>query len=500
MKHLLFLALLVCAACSTSPTPIAQRATDASSATVTVTPTPNRTATLVGIFAMRTATAQSEKTHQTATAASRKATVQAYTPTPTLTPTRTPVVFDPHTSGTYTPAPAALCPLVTPVQNPNLDFFVLDLGKEGVMEIEKNTLVFLNQFGSEPLIKALREQGRVADKDFAFQDFTYDGVPEFSFGAIVFYIMGCIDGKYQTLFETEVSGYSWPDSIVLVKDGNRNGLPEIILNGGYATQGWHEYQIIEWDGQQFSKLALPYYPHPDERAIPVKVGSSIGYRDLNHDGILEIVVQTGIPTWEIYTSGLPWRNETLYFKWDGRHYIRYASEFASPIYRFQAVQDADQFVLLGEYDRALDLYQQAIFSDTLEWWSPERRAFEQDHYYNPDTKPPSPFSNSSEYPQLAAYARYRIIVLHLLQGHTSAAQIVYDTLQEKFPAGNAGHPYAEMAAAFWASYQTTPQIASACAHAIAYAGQHPEILIPLGSDYHGDQSRQYKPEDVCPFN
>jgi hypothetical protein len=38
-----------------------------------------------------------------------------------------------------------------------------------------------------------------------------------------------------------------------------------------------------------------------------------------------------------------------------------------------------------------------------------------------------------------------------------------------------------------------------CAAAIQYAVEHPEILIPLGSDYHGWQSHIYEPADVCPF-
>lgn len=32
-----------------------------------------------------------------------------------------------------------------------------------------------------------------------------------------------------------------------------------------------------------------------------------------------------------------------------------------------------------------------------------------------------------------------------------------------------------------------------------YAVEHPDILIPLGSDYHGAQSHIYVPADVCPF-
>ena len=35
--------------------------------------------------------------------------------------------------------------------------------------------------------------------------------------------------------------------------------------------------------------------------------------------------------------------------------------------------------------------------------------------------------------------------------------------------------------------------------AIQYATKHPEILVPLGSDYHGAQSHTYAAADVCPF-
>ncbi|MFN8427531.1 MAG: hypothetical protein U0X87_14890 [Anaerolineales bacterium] len=38
-----------------------------------------------------------------------------------------------------------------------------------------------------------------------------------------------------------------------------------------------------------------------------------------------------------------------------------------------------------------------------------------------------------------------------------------------------------------------------CAAAINTRSEHPDILIPLGSDYHGAQSHIYVPEDVCPF-
>ncbi len=61
------------------------------------------------------------------------------------------------------------------------------------------------------------------------------------------------------------------------------------------------------------------------------------------------------------------------------------------------------------------------------------------------------------------------------------------------------HPYVEMATAFWEAYQSTHRMYDGCVAAIQYAVEHPEILIPLGSDYHGSQSHIYVPADVCPF-
>jgi|GEM_PF-6498924 len=56
-----------------------------------------------------------------------------------------------------------------------------------------------------------------------------------------------------------------------------------------------------------------------------------------------------------------------------------------------------------------------------------------------------------------------------------------------------------MATAFWEAHQNTGKMYNACAAAIAYADAHPEILVPLGSGYHGWPSHKYTPADICPF-
>jgi hypothetical protein len=91
------------------------------------------------------------------------------------------------------------------------------------------------------------------------------------------------------------------------------------------------------------------------------------------------------------------------------------------------------------------------------------------------------------------------MLIHLVQGNEKVAETTYKTLQEKFGSDQSAEPYLDMATAFWRAYQSTHKMYDGCASAIQYAAEHPEILIPLGSDYHGSQSHIYVPADVCPF-
>ena len=92
------------------------------------------------------------------------------------------------------------------------------------------------------------------------------------------------------------------------------------------------------------------------------------------------------------------------------------------------------------------------------------------------------------------------MLLHVVQGNLHEAQVVYDTLQSKFPKNTIGHPYAELAAIFWEEYQANQNVAAACGNAVDYASAHKdEILTLLGSSFYGFRNRDYAPEDICPF-
>ena len=110
-----------------------------------------------------------------------------------------------------------------------------------------------------------------------------------------------------------------------------------------------------------------------------------------------------------------------------------------------------------------------------------------------------------EYPNLSAYAHFRILLLHIIRGNTNEAKKEFNTLKESFQPDQPGYAYLELATAFWDEYQKSANIEDACTKAIEYAEMYPvEVLSYLGNGeyaraYFGDQSLDYEPDDVCPF-
>lgn len=364
----------------------------------------------------------------------------------------------------------------------------------------------LNKGLSIATLKAETQKQKIAlnwESRIHYQDLTGDGIVEVVLPVISTFILGCQNGQYATLLELETDGYLRAPSIYDVRDNNHNGIPELTFLIGIWSQGGHAYAIYEWNGTKFINL-IPSdrAEYPDAGEIWVEATGKIHFEDTNHDAVQELILDSGIPVGEGYYSGLPWRNKRTQYDWNGQKYASGKVEFDQPEFRFQAVQDGDLMVKQGENIKALDLYQQAIFSDKLQDYSLQMRKYLQALSIigaQDKASPTAPLVDSTEYPRLAAYAYYRMVILHIHLGEMHAANIQYATLQNKFPAGNPGHPYAEMATRFWDVYQTSGKMYNACAAAIAYVDAHPEILTPLGSDYHGWQSHTYTPADVCPF-
>ncbi len=421
---------------------------------------------------------------------------QTITPLPTI-PTFTPT-FDASTIVTATPASPATCPrenskAIGEFATPDSNGFYEIIGPEDV-------LTYLNSGGT----LAQLEKGPPFSGEI--KDVTGDGVNEVIFSGMVRYsILGCKGGKYQNIFNSEEGEFGV--SLEGTPDLNKDGIPELIFYS-FSHYGDASIYIVGWDGSQFRSLINVGTDSYTGAAIDSVLASTYHkLADTNGDGLKEILIVYDVNEFcgglGNPCDGTPVRKQTTILAWNGQKYVVRAQENDTPKYRFQAIQDGDQQARYGYYAEALSFYQAAIFDDRLEWWSPEREEYERRTYwtqYDPTpTVYPTAILDNTEYPRLAAYAYYRMMLLHIIQGHESDAGTIHKTLQQKFGSDEYGHPYADMATAFWEAYQSTHKIYDGCVTAIEYAAEHPEILAPLGSDYHGSQSHTYVPADVCPF-
>jgi hypothetical protein len=407
---------------------------------------------------------------------------------------------------TVTPAPKAECPK----EDPSVVAKFATPNSDGSYEIYRasDILDYLNSGGTAA---QLRDSGLGE-----IVDLNGDGVNEVVYRGNIrsaYIILGCKDGKYQDFLDfAGDSGAELGD----VLDLNKNGIPEIILYD-IVHYGYVDIFIFEWDGNKFRSLInMGKYSSTDDTVVDLVSATWISdthYRlmDTNGDGLKEIVVVYDVHQQAKGVIGgfdialqRPLRDQTIILGWNGQNFVNIKQGTNDPPqYHFQAVQDGDEQVRYGNYAAALSFYQAAIFDDRLEWWSSERREYEllvlESQYEPTPTVYPTPIPDDTEYPRLAAYAYYRIMLLHIVQGHESDAGTVYKTLQQKFSNNQYGQPYVEMATMFWNAYQSAHNMYNGCAAAIQYAAEHPEILIPLRSDYHGGYSHTYVPADMCPF-
>lgn len=448
------------------------------------------------------------------------------TPRPSKTPVNTPSItstLDVASIVTGTPSAPEECPAPANVVLP-------DLSKDSnnfnfrFSPREEKVLEYLNAGGNpSDLISRIRqtwERETIYTKSEVIEDLTGDGVPEILIIPSELYIFDCQEGKYHILFtnQNEAAGINHiGKQLVEIQDMNLDGIPEIIIAdfgcGGMGAGQCLDVSIYEWDGKRFVSL------FPEWEGYEGRVSSFGGrineylptaeIKDVDNNGTTELILTGGIPNgWYFdYFRSYPWREEIDTYTWNGLYFVPYKEEYSAPSYRYQAVQDGDRAMLSNEYDKALRSYQEAIFSSDLLSWSPAKREhytslfqFANDPSYQLTPTPTIPPDDPLEYPNLAAYARYRIMLLHLIQGNFQEAQVVYETLQEKFPEGSSGYEFTLIASAVWDEYQASKDIKTACASGISIANKHQEILKLLGSDYHNLwQDLMYEPKDVCPF-
>ena len=285
----------------------------------------------------------------------------------------------------------------------------------------------------------------------------------------ILYVFGCSDKEYHVLHKdrSAYDGWPWVSEII---DMNMNGVPELVI-GQLTCHYCTGMSVYEWDGWQVQSLVRNWIIIVDGDQHKVEYGDfaelsgyATGYvQDIDGNGTIEIVIEGGTPSYAAGLAGAdgPWRKGKLVYMWDGNYFVWHSYEYITPPeFRFQALQDGDIASEAGRFKDALISYQDVIENDDLLSWSTDTR----EKYSELKTRELQgtpvvlgeaiPF-DQTEYDQLFAYVRFRIMLLHILRGWNSDAETVYVTLQQEVTPESAGYPYLEMATLFWAEYSSS---------------------------------------------
>jgi hypothetical protein len=343
---------------------------------------------------------------------------------------------------------------------------------------------YLNSGGSFTALQSsfnalIQKKADIRDGRVSSTDLTGDGVPEILINAVlvkgtIWQILGCNAGRYETLVDVND-----PDSryFRFAVDLNGNKLPEIISYRQTQPESTqlYEFFVQEWSGRQIVDLMDGTRFEDVGKRLPVDIfdwqrqaaNASVTTRDTDGNGLFEVVITGGlltpVPTCETRFE----RQFTETWAWDGKSFQLADRVYDLPIYRFQRSADGDLAFALHRFDVALAAYQDVLFDAGL---------FRRDQYLShlEYCKGIGPAIDNAlldnEQEQLMAYARWRILLINALNGTDDAVQVIYETLQEKFPEGKPGHSYAIIASAFWSEYQVSQNIQVACDSANSVAG------------------------------
>jgi hypothetical protein len=356
-----------------------------------------------------------------------------------------------------------------------------------------SNLVVVADYGSNPVVAELTQV-----------DLTGDGVNELVWNLEVpasawvksIVILGCANRSYQLLYRhqaLDVEPIGAVD-VMTIEDLNTDGRPELAyseLGYGAGPGSSTDVSIIAWDGSSFVSL--------------IEAGAAMGggdapskFEDLDGDGTKELVARPPIGEGYGICDVGPFRATTSIYRWDGKHYTLDREDPDSPTYRIEAVEDGDRLTTEGRYPEALLSYQRAISDDTLKPGTAYYWLQAQPQYCGlPD---PLPTPDIAEGPRLEAYSRYRLIVLYTALGQLDEAAAVYSGSINAFPQGHPARPYADLAKAFWAEFQSSKDIARACESAIDFAANNAATLLdPLGTANYGFLHDAPAPQEICPF-
>lgn len=397
--------------------------------------------------------------------------------------------FDFRSAITATPPAPSKCPEEREVELPDLE----EAYETYPFDLLSPILGYLNEGGSPWALYQLlhSDSSQVAD-------LTGDDVPEVLVVDSDLYILGCDEGKYRVQF-TVPSDMQDPVEILSLRDMNLNGISDIVAVINTCNAPCYTARILEFDGRTYVDMIRL---QPPEGFDEVGTSATTDYGtvqtlDLDLDGTIELLVTTYEPPPDPW-SWTPTQTTRDIYAWNGKAFVLRTTVTAPPRYRFQAVREADILFSQGNYQAALALYKQATEDDRLDWWSNDRRAYLGEMYAfgQSDSFATPPTPDPSERPVLAAYSRFRTILIHSITGDSPKAEQAHRELRRSSTSRNdLVQAIVEMGDAFWAEYSTSGELRLACTRAT-------ESIAPVAATVltyvWGFTVYEAEPDRLCP--
>lgn len=337
--------------------------------------------------------------------------------------------------------------------------------------------------GGKPdvLAEVLRNQWQIIGESGFFRadlDLTGDLVPEILMGYTVpggtgaLLIAGCVDGRYQAMYE-DSADLPEPPRLVVLGDLNNNQTNDVLF-AVRACERDDAGQIIDTQNCQYRSRLLTWQPSLSRftNLLPDNVLSvnPADVTDFDNDQVSEVVVR--LESNGNSATG-PLRTGVNVYDWDGASYLLSIIQLDPPRFRIQVIQQADRLSADREWAQAIPVYQLALQEGgNLRYW----------------------YDDEPEI--LRSYTFYRLLLAQTIASDVGLA-LTQQQMSLLYPDALTAPVYIAMAQAFQTTFQTAGDVRSACQAVRAIIAERPEALELLNR--YGTRSPRYTESDLCPF-
>ncbi len=333
--------------------------------------------------------------------------------------------------------------------------------------------------------EALRDGGYLLDEsDWLEVDLSGDGINEW----VVMIVEPVTENTPVTggmrvilvadILNSEVSYHTGSDSFLLpellqLEDFTGDGVMDLLYQ--YQTCGAHtcysEFYILSYHGAEVAQQLLSN----GRLNAPVSMDSaSWRVEDRTQDGISDLILEGGL----IGSVGAgPQRAQTAVYAWNEKAISLFEATYDAANIRYFTLLDANDAFVLGNYDQALVLYEDAALSIELQ----------DSNWANSDE------SRADEQSAIKRYAGFRLLLIHLWRDEIEPAQVWFEWLLAEYPSD----AITEAAQLLYDEYAKSKNVSASCTLVNEYIESIDNITAPL--DNMGYANPILTGDMLCPY-